>query len=102
MSDKLLLRKRFIIGMINDQLKNPLQIEHSRPRSPIHFVVNVLAGLIAYRHHPGKPAINWSAQQAQALKHSSTRWVAIAIQNSGQLLRHANRHRHAACCTCLC
>jgi hypothetical protein len=48
MSDKLLLRKRFIIETINDQLKNQSQIEHSRHRSPINFVVNVVAGLIAY------------------------------------------------------
>jgi hypothetical protein len=67
MSDKLLLRKRFIIETINDQLKNQSQIEHSRHRSPINFVINVLAGLIAYMHQPKKPTINWSTQQAQAL-----------------------------------
>ena len=44
MSDKLLLHKRYIIETINDQLKNQSQIEHSRHRSPINFVVNVLAG----------------------------------------------------------
>lgn len=67
MTDKLLLRKRFIIETINDQLKNQSQIEHSRHRSPINFVVNVLAGLIAYMRQPKKPAINWSAHQTQAL-----------------------------------
>lgn len=67
MSDKLLLRKRYIIETINDQLKNQSQIEHSRHRSPINFVVNVLAGLIAYQWQPKKPAINWSTHQAQAL-----------------------------------
>jgi len=49
LSDKLLLRKRFIIETINDQLKNVSQIEHTRHRSPINFLVNVLAGLIASR-----------------------------------------------------
>jgi hypothetical protein len=67
MHDKLLLRKRFIMETINDQLKNQSQIEHSRHRSPVNFVVNVLAGLIAYMRQPTKPAINWSSRGAQAL-----------------------------------
>jgi len=65
--DKLLLRKRFIIETINDQLKNLSQIEHSRHRSPINFVVNVLAGLIAYTWQPKKPAIHWSSRETKAL-----------------------------------
>lgn len=67
MSDKLLLRKRFIIETINDQLKNQSQIEHSRHRSPVNFVVNVLAGLLAYMFQPKKPAIHWSTSEAKAL-----------------------------------
>ena len=55
--DKLLLRKRSVIETINDQLKNISQIEHSRHRSPINFVVNLLAGLIAYCKQPKKPSI---------------------------------------------
>ena len=65
--DKLLLRKRYIIETINDQLKNQSQIEHSRHRSPVNFVVNVVAGLIAYMRQPKKPAINWSVPDAKAL-----------------------------------
>ncbi len=65
--DKLLLRKRYIIDTINDQLKNQSQIEHSRHRSPTNFVVNVLAGLIAYTWQPKKPAITWSRREAKAL-----------------------------------
>lgn len=65
--DKLLLRKRHIIETINDQLKNQSQIEHSRHRSPINFLINALAGLIAYTWQPKKPAINWSAHEAKAL-----------------------------------
>ncbi len=65
--DKLLLRKRYIIETINDQLKNQSQIEHSRHRSPINFVVNVLAGLAAYLWQPRKPAIHWSSHHAKAL-----------------------------------
>ena len=55
--DKILLRKRYIIETINDQLKNISQIEHSRHRSVINFLVNLVAGLIAYIHQPKKPAI---------------------------------------------
>jgi len=67
LSDRLLLRKRYIIETINDQLKNQLQIEHSRHRSPVNFVVNVLVGLSAYLWQPKKPAINWSSCDAQDL-----------------------------------
>ena len=57
--DRILLRKRAIIETIIDQLKNISQIEHSRHRSVDNFLVNLLAGLIAYSLRPVKPAINW-------------------------------------------
>jgi hypothetical protein len=60
MADKLLLRKRSIIETINDQLKNISQIEHSRHRSPLNFLVNLVSGLIAYTHQPNKPSLNLS------------------------------------------
>jgi hypothetical protein len=50
LSDKLMLRKRAIIESIIDQLKNISQIEHSRHRSPLNFVVHLMAGLLAYSH----------------------------------------------------
>jgi hypothetical protein len=58
MTDKLLLRKRSIIETIHDQLKNISQIEHSRHRSPLNFLVNLVSGLIAYTHQPNKPSLN--------------------------------------------
>ena len=57
LADQLLLRKRFIIETINDQLKNISQIEHTRHRSPTNFAVNLIAGLIAYTLQPKKPSI---------------------------------------------
>ena len=57
MADKLLLRKRALIETIIDQLKNISQIEHTRHRSPVNFMVNLLCGLIAYCHQPKKPAL---------------------------------------------
>jgi hypothetical protein len=57
LNDKLLLRKRVLIETINDQLKNISQIEQSRHRSPANFLVNVLAGLLAYCHQSKKPSL---------------------------------------------
>jgi hypothetical protein len=57
LNEKLLLRKRVLIETINDQLKNISQIEHSRHRSQANFLVNVLAGLLAYCHQPRKPSL---------------------------------------------
>lgn len=57
LTDKLLLRRHAIIESIIDQLKNISQIEHSRHRSPINFLVNLIGGLIAYCHQPKKPSL---------------------------------------------
>ena len=65
--DKLLTRKRSIIETINDQLKNISQIAHTRNRSPTNFLVNLIAGLIAYTHQPKKPSLNLSASQLDLL-----------------------------------
>lgn len=59
--DKVLLRKRAIVETIIDQLKNISQIEHTRHRSPINFLVNVVCGLIAYCHQPKKPSLQVKA-----------------------------------------
>ncbi|MXZ21335.1 MAG: hypothetical protein F4Y84_12160 [Caldilineaceae bacterium SB0665_bin_25] len=48
LQDKLLTRKRFITETIADQLKNVSQIENTRHRSSTNFLVNLIAGLIAY------------------------------------------------------
>lgn len=56
-ADKILLRKRFLIETVNDQLKNVCQIEHTRHRSPISFLINLAAGLIAYTDLPKKPSL---------------------------------------------
>lgn len=56
--DKLLLRGRSIIEIINDQLKNIYQIEHSRHRSKANFMVNLISGLIAYTYKEKKPSLN--------------------------------------------
>lgn len=65
--DKLMLRKRALIETINDQLKNISQIEHSRHRSHSGFMVNLLAGLIAYTYQPKKPSLNIQRDDAKLL-----------------------------------
>jgi hypothetical protein len=66
LEDKLMLRKRSIIETINDQLKNISQIEHTRHRSYANFIVNLLAGLIAYDLQAKKPSLNLSHDQIRA------------------------------------
>lgn len=56
--DKLLIRKRSIIETIIDPLKNISDIEHSRHRSLVNFLVNLVCGWIAYCHQPQKPSLN--------------------------------------------
>lgn len=68
MIDKVLLRKRAIIETIFDQLKNGCYIEHSRHRSPINFVVNLFAGLIAYSLQPKKPKLDLSKSALKLLE----------------------------------
>jgi hypothetical protein len=67
LSDKLLLRKRSILETITDQLKNISQIEHTRHRSLANFMLNLVAGLIAYCHQPKKPALALDLPQLEAL-----------------------------------
>jgi hypothetical protein len=67
LQDKILLRKHSIIETINDQLKNISRIEHSRHRSFANFLVNLLAGLIAYCFREKKPSLHLSPPQLQLL-----------------------------------
>jgi hypothetical protein len=68
MIDKLLLRKRALIETVNDQLKNICQVEHTRHRSKINFLVNLLAALIAYIYQEKKPSLNLHHDQIEALQ----------------------------------
>jgi hypothetical protein len=56
--DALLLRKRSITETINDQLKNIFQLEHSRHRSLINYMINIVTCLVAYSYQDKKPALN--------------------------------------------
>lgn len=58
MADKILLRKRALIEMVNDELKNIAQIEHSRHRSFSNFIANALSAIATYCFFEKKPAID--------------------------------------------
>ena len=57
LQDRLMLRKRAVIESVNDELKNICQIEHTRHRSFVNFLTNLIAGLLAYSFLPKKPSI---------------------------------------------
>lgn len=57
LEDRLLLRKRAVIESIHNIWKSALHIDHTRHRSVDNFVVNLLAGLVAYCHRPNKPSL---------------------------------------------
>ena len=55
--DQALLRKRSLVEIVFDELKNLCQIEHTRHRSVMNFAVNLMAGIVAYCLQPVKPQI---------------------------------------------
>ncbi len=65
--DKIILRKRSIIETINDLLKNNCNIDHSRHRSPLNFMVNIISGLIAYTYRYKLPTLNFSLADRELL-----------------------------------
>jgi len=67
MSDKILLRKRSIIETVNDELKNICQVEHSRHRSVVNFLTNLIAGVIAYHFLPKKPSLKYETIKTNQL-----------------------------------
>ena len=66
--DRAILKKRFIIETVNDQLKNISYIEHTRHRSIHGFMLNLLGGLIAYCLKDVKPSLNLTEQEYQMIE----------------------------------
>jgi Transposase DDE domain len=56
--DKIMLKKRGLIESVGAVLKEDLNIEHSRYRSPITLFINVFSALIAYSFRKNKPSIH--------------------------------------------
>lgn len=56
--EKAILRRRSLIETVFDELKNLCQIEHTRHRSLSNFLVNLMAGIVAYCLSDNKPTLN--------------------------------------------
>jgi len=57
MKDKILLRKRSVIESVFNVLKNNMNLEHTRHRSPTNFLVNIISCLVSYQFRTNKPKI---------------------------------------------
>lgn len=64
-AEKQLLSKRGLIETVNDQLKNLHQIEHTRHRSVLNSMVNIMAGVVAYCLSGNKPSFKKMISQGQ-------------------------------------
>jgi transposase len=56
--EKAVLRRRSLVETVIDELKNLCQIEHTRHRSVAGFLVNLMAGIVAYCLSDDKPSLN--------------------------------------------
>jgi len=56
--NKLMLCKRAMIESMNNLLKNKCQVEHTRHRSVVNFLVNLLVAVAAYGFLSRKPSIH--------------------------------------------
>lgn len=56
--ERAVLCRRSLVETVIDQLKNLCQIEHTRHRSVSNFLVNLMAGVVAYCLSDTKPSLN--------------------------------------------
>jgi hypothetical protein len=61
------LDKRGIVETTIDQLKSISHIQHTRHRSPMNLLTNLLAGLMAYALKPKKPTVSFAKNVTQQL-----------------------------------
>lgn len=59
LKEKVMLRKRNLIESVFDYLKNKMNLEHTRHRSPINAFVHIVSTLIAYCFKKTKPSIKF-------------------------------------------
>jgi hypothetical protein len=50
--ERLLLRKRSIIEIVNDEYKNISKLEHTRHRSISGYLINIMGAIAAYSFFP--------------------------------------------------
>ena len=56
--ERFFLNHRGLVETVIDQLKSICHIDHSRHRKPDNFVINLVAGLMAYTLKPRKTSLN--------------------------------------------
>jgi len=66
--DRAILKRRFIIETVNDQLKNISYTELSRHRSMHGFIQNWPGGLITYCLREKKPSLDLTSQELELLE----------------------------------
>jgi hypothetical protein len=62
-----MLRKRALVETINDELENICQIDHTRHRSRVDLLVNVIAALTAYTYKEKLPSLNLRVKELDKL-----------------------------------
>lgn len=72
MLGKILLRKRTLIELVNDPLKNICQIERARHRSVFNFLVNLLSKLIEYSYQDKKSSLDLEVKDLPAFAFCSS------------------------------
>ena len=65
---KLFLKKRALIESVIDRIKETTCIEHTRHRSPVNFLVNTFAALVAYYFLEDKPHLLFSKPEFALLQ----------------------------------
>lgn len=60
LKEKILLKKRSLIETVFGYLKNTLNLEHTRHRSPINAFVHILSTLVNFAIKKHKPSINYN------------------------------------------
>jgi transposase len=56
--DQAILKRRFLIKTVFDELKNLCHVEHTRHRPQANFIVNLMSGIVAYCLMPNKPRLS--------------------------------------------
>jgi hypothetical protein len=89
--DKIMLRKRSVIEIINDELKNICEVEHSRHRAVHNFVMNLISALlhIVSLIKNRLSALMWQNQQDKLLCLNNLYYVI----SGGGFSRHIPFHR---------
>lgn len=68
LEERLILKKRSLVESVFHTLKDVLHIDHTRHRSPVNFMVNLLSGLAAYCLYPNKPKMRLPTQTLKLSK----------------------------------